>query len=147
MANMMLNELVQKVRRYTRDTTGSLFTQEDIVDFCNEAIQRMKQVIIELKNMDNLKSNTDEVTVLPYQYQHLISVYSASRCFSQDEQQYQATTYMNEFETKLNELLLAIRNGDIILYDKDGNEIKPEGLGGIDYVRDVYFRNFNTEEL
>lgn len=147
MANMMLNELVQKVRRYTRDTTGSLFTQEDIVDFCNEGIQRMKQVIFELKDMDNLKSNTDEVSILPYQYQHLISVYSASRCFSQDEQQYQASTYMNEFETKLNELLLAIRNGDVTLFDKDGNKIEPEGLGGIDYVVDVYFRDLSKEGI
>lgn len=147
MANMMLNELVQKVRRYTRDTTGSLFTQEDIVDFCNEGIQRMKQVIFELKDMDNLKSNTDEVSILPYQYQHLISVYSASRCFSQDEQQYQASTYMNEFETKLNELLLAIRNGDVTLFDKDGNKIEPEGLGGVDYVVDVYFRDLSKEGI
>lgn len=139
MMKMMLNDLISKVRRYTRDTTGSLFTQEDIADFCNEGIQRMKQTILELKNVNTLQNNTDEVIIIPSEYQHLIAVYSASRCFSQDEQQYQATTYMNEFETKVNELKTLIASGDVVLYDELGVPIPIIGQGGIDYVIDVYF--------
>ena len=136
---MTLNELMQKTRRYTRDTTGALFPQEDIIDFCNEGIHRMKQIVFEFKDVNKLKSNNDEVNIIPVEYQHLISVYSASRCFSQDEQQYQASTYMNEFEVKMNELKNAIANGDVTLIDADGNVIKTVGIGGVDAVVDVYF--------
>ena len=142
---MILNELIQKVRRYTRDTTGSLFTQEDIVDFCNEAIQRMKQVILEFKDVEILKSNTDELIVIPLEYQHLVGIYSASRCFSQDEQQYQATTFMNEFEVKMDELKNKIANGDVVIYDKDGKPMLPVGSGGIDNITNVYFNNTRGE--
>lgn len=136
---MILNELVQKVRRYTRDTTGSLFVQQDIVDFINEGLDRTKQVVKHFKNASYLRSNSDEVELIPEQYQHLLSVYSASRCFAQDEQQYQATTYMNEFEAKLNELLQAILSGDIVITDKDGNVVDSDGNLGLDYVVDIYF--------
>lgn len=144
---MILNELIQKVRRYTRDTTGALFPQEDIIDFCNEGINRMKQIIFELKDAKILKSNTDEVTIIPLQYQHLISVYGASRCFSQDEQHYQATAYMNEFEAKLNELKTAIANSDVVLKDSNGETILPLGIGGIDAVVDVYFNTRNESDI
>lgn len=136
---MILNELIQKVRRYTRDTTGSLFTQEDIVDFCNEGIERMKQIIVIFKDVPALKSNTDEVEIIPLPYQHLISVYGASRCFSQDEQQYQASTYMNEFEAKMDELLQKILSGEIVITDKDGNILNMDNIP-VDYIVDVYFK-------
>ena len=135
---MILNELIQKVRRYTRDTTGSLFTQEDIADFCNEGIERMKQIITIFKDVPLLKSNTDEVVIIPEPYQHLIAVYGASRCFSQDEQQYQASTYMNEFESKMDELLKKITNGEIEITDADGNVIKFDNVE-FDGVVNVYF--------
>lgn len=136
---MQLKDLISRVRAYTRDTTGSLFTQDDIHAFCNEGINRMKQIIPELVGIRELQTNTDEVIILPEQYKHLIAVYSASRCFSQDEQQYQASTYMNEFEAKMDELKRLIANGDIILKDENGNDIPLIGSGGIDYVKDVYF--------
>ena len=141
---MILNELIQKVRRYTRDTTGSLFTQEDIADFCNEGIDRIKQIIPMFKDIPNLKSNTDEVEIIPSQYQHLIAVYSASRCFSQDEQQYQASTYMNEFESKLDELLQKINGGEIVITDKDGNVLNTDNIP-LDYVKNMYFGRIEGE--
>lgn len=142
---MILNELIQKVRRYTRDTTGSLFTQEDIADFCNEGIDRIKQIIPMFKDIPNLKSNTDEVEIIPSQYQHLIAVYSASRCFSQDEQQYQASTYMNEFESKLDELLQKINGGEIVITDKDGNVLNTDNIP-LDYVKNMYFGRIEGEK-
>lgn len=142
---MIFNELIQKVRRYTRDTTGSLFSQEDIADFCNEGIERIKQVIPIFKDVPLLKSNTDEVEIIPVQYQHLISVYSASRCFSQDEQQYQASTYMNEFESKLDELLQKINGGEIVITDKDGNILNTDNIP-LDNLKDVYFKRIVGED-
>lgn len=135
---MILNELIQRVRKYTRDTTGSLFTQEDIFDFCNEGIERMKQIIVEFKDVPLLKNNSDEVLIIPEAYHHLIAVYSASRCFSQDEQQYQASTFMNEFENKMDELLQKISSGDIKIKDINGEVIKinKEDVEG---VVNVYF--------
>ena len=40
---MTLKTLIDRVRQYTRDTTGSLFTQEDIIAFINEGIDRTKR--------------------------------------------------------------------------------------------------------
>lgn len=138
MNTLTLNELIQKVRRYTRDTTGSLFTQEDIADFCNEGIERMKQVVVVFKDVPLLKSNSDEVIIIPEHYQHLIAVYGASRCFSQDEQQYQSATYMNEFESKLEELLQRVLSGEIVVKDVDGNAIDISDMA-FDNVVNVYF--------
>ena len=136
---MQLKDLISRVRAYTRDTTGSLFTQDDIHAFCNEGLERMKQIIPELIGMRKLLTNTDEINILPEQYKHLVAVYSASRCFSQDEQQYQASTYMNEFEAKMDELKRLIANGDIILRDDEDNEIPLVSTGANDYVKDIYF--------
>lgn len=136
---MQLKDLINKVRSYTRDSTGSLFTQDDITSFCNEGIERMKQVILEFREVPLLKNNSDELIIVPNHYHHLVSVYSASRCFSQDEQQYQASTYMNEFEAKLNELKLLIGSGDIILTKPDGTIIDSSLYGKMDYVNDIYF--------
>lgn len=140
---MQLKDLITRVRAYTRDTTGSLFTQDDIHAFCNEGLNRMKQIIPELIGMRSLQLNTDEINILPEQYKHLVAVYSASRCFSQDEQQYQASTYMNEFEAKMDELKRLIANGDIVLRDENGNEIPLVGSATNDFVRDIYFTKLN----
>ena len=97
------------------------------------------------KDIPNLKSNTDEVEIIPSQYQHLIAVYSASRCFSQDEQQYQASTYMNEFESKLDELLQKINGGEIVITDKDGNVLNTDNIP-LDYVKNMYFGRIEGEK-
>lgn len=136
---MQLKDLISRVRSYTRDTTGSLFTQDDISSFCNEGIERMKQIVLEFKEVPLLKNNSDEVLLIPANYHHLLSVYSASRCFSQDEQQYQASTYMNEFEIKLNELKELIENGKITIVRPDGTVVDSSLIGKSDYVVNVYF--------
>lgn len=134
---MTLLELVAKVRRYTRDSEGSLFTESDVKDFCNEGIDRVRK-ISELKTMTKLKTNNEEVLLLPEEYHYLISVYSASRCFTQDEQNTLAQMFMNEFESKLAELEREIKNGSIIIIGSDGNAIVSTDV--VDYVKDVYFK-------
>lgn len=75
---------------------------------------------------------TQEPELIPEEYQHLLAVYSASRCFGQDERHYQASNLMNEFEIKLNEFKLAVENGEITLTDGDGNAIEITNV--VDYV-------------
>lgn len=133
---MNLIELMNKVRRYTRDTTGSLFASEDIQDFLNEGIDRIK-AIPELKTMVRLQSNTDEVILLPEEYQYFIALYGASRCFTQDEQHYQAEQFMSEFEAKLFNLEKDIGSGRIEIKDPSGNPIVDTSR--MDAVEDVYF--------
>lgn len=126
-------ELIQRVRAYTRDLTNSIFREDDIVAFINEGINRFKQVIPELKSVPKLLTQNQEPIPIPEEYQHLLSVYGASRCFSQDERHYQATTLMNEFEIKLEELRQGIENGSIVLIDPStGEEIATDNV--IDYV-------------
>lgn len=133
---MNLIELMNKVRRYTRDTTGSLFASEDIQDFLNEGIDRIR-AIPELRNMVKLQSNTDEVNLLPDEYQYFIALYGASRCFTQDEQHYQAEQFMSEFESKLFSLEKDIGSGKIEIKDPNGNTIVDTSR--FDAVENVYF--------
>jgi len=126
-------ELVLRVRTLTRDFSNSIFREQDIIDFINEGINRFKQVLPILKSTPKLLVSDQQPKPIPEEYQHLLAVYSASRCFSQDERHYQATTLMNEFEVKLDELKQAIQNGDIVIVDDNGVPIE-DTSSVMDYV-------------
>ena len=129
---MTRDQLVLRCRALTRDFSNTIFREQDIVDFLNEGINRMKQRITQLKGMDHLVARQQEVNLLPVQYHHLLSIYSVARCFGQDEDHYRASTHMNEFEVKLDGLKEDIENGTVVIVDPDGNVI--EGEYKMDYV-------------
>lgn len=125
-------KIIQRVRTLTRDFTNSIFREQDIIDFINEGIGRFTQVIPELKGLKELHSNTAKPTLLPPAYRHLLAIYSASRCFGQDERHYQATTLMNEFEVKLEELKSNIESGAVVIIGEDGKPVVSDIM--VDYV-------------
>lgn len=129
---MTLLQLVQRVRAITRDLTNSIFREQDIRDFINEGVHRFQQRIPELRNMEELVALQEGIKTLPKPYHHLLSVYAISRCFAQDERHYQASTYMNEFEVKVEELKSAIEAGEVIIVDENGDEIVADTA--VDYV-------------
>lgn len=129
---MQRSHIITRVRSLTRDFSNSIFRELDIIDFINEGIDRMRQAIPELQGMEYLLTTTQTPTLLPEQYHHLLSVYATARCFGQDERHYQASTHMNEFEVKLEELRTAIENGLITIVDGDGNSVTSDLP--IDYV-------------
>lgn len=133
-------ELVARVRSITRDLSNSIFREIDIVDYINEGIERVRQVIPELVNMKLLTEGGQTPEMLPEQYHHLLAVYSASRCFGQDERHYQASNYMNEFEAKLEELSVAIESGRVVIIDPDTGEPIKDSYEP-DYVVNNYFGN------
>lgn len=133
---MNRDELVIRTRKYVRDTTASIFAKQDIEDYINESIDRVKSVKA-LSGMKRLLNGNDTPAYLPEEYHYLLSTYAASRCFGQDERHYQSTLFMNEFENKLEELRTKIENGEVTIYDENGNAIKDENL--IDYVKNEYF--------
>lgn len=141
---MKRSDLIRRVRSNTRDLASSIFRQVDIVDFINEGIDRIKSRVHQLRAMPYLDSDDQEVTLLPSHYQYLLAVYATSRCFGQDERHYQASTFMNEFETKLDELFNDVNEGVVVITDPDGNPI--ESTNTIEYVKIVYFAKDNTEE-
>lgn len=120
---MRRTQIIQRVRQNTRDFSNSIFREQDIIDFINEGIDRIRQYIPELRNMTHLLAPQQVPNLLPPQYHHLIAVYATARCFSQDERHYQATTYMNEFEVKLDELKSNIESGNIVIVDEDGKRV------------------------
>lgn len=134
---MKLNELVSRVRSYTRDTTGTLFSTSDVKSFINESIDRFRQ-IKQLENMNDLLNDSDEVNLLPKQYHYALAMYGASRCFSQDEQYFPAQSYMDEFSGLFALIELGIKEGSITITDKDGNALTDNKE--FDGVKDVYFR-------
>lgn len=138
-------DLILRVRSLTRDFSNSIFREQDIVAYINEGIDRMIEVVPEFETLDYLLTSIDEPILIPKQYQHLLALYSASRCFAQDDRAYQASTFMNEFEVKLFEMLGNIQSGQLIIKDVDGNPITiapPE-----EYVKNNYFRNNYTGDI
>ena len=125
-------QLIQRSRSMTRDFTNSIFREADIIDWINEGVDRFAQVIPELEGLTHLLTNTQEPTLIPKRYRHLLAIYATSRCFNQDERHYQATTYMNEFEVKLDELKQRIEAGEVVIVDGDGNAVTTEY--DMDYV-------------
>ena len=130
---MTLKDMITRVRQYTRDITGSLFTQDDIIAFINEGVDRTRRYKY-FKDMKYLTSLSDEPILLPSEYHHLLAIYGASRCFTQDEQHAIAQQFMNEYEFKTQEVELLIEDGDLEIdgYDKDKNK-------EFDAVKNVYF--------
>ena len=133
---MTLKELIDRIRAYTNDSTGSLFTQENIIAFINEGIDRTRRFKV-FRDMKHLTSLSDEPIYLPSQYHHLLALYGASRCFSQDEQVYVAEQFMNEYEYKMSEVELLINSGELSIegVNKDNSEF--------DGVKDVYFTKYS----
>ena len=133
---MTLKTLIDRVRQYTRDTTGSLFTQDDIVSFINEGIDRTRRFTY-FRGMEHLSTLTDEPILLPNEYHHLLAIYAASRCFTQDEQLQLAEQFMNEYEYKTQEVELLINEGELVI----------EGVGNanneFDSIKNVYFLEVN----
>ncbi|MOA41032.1 hypothetical protein D3C78_1629590 [compost metagenome] len=91
-----------------------------------------------------LDEDLDVPILLPESYHHLLSVYTASRLFGQDERYHQESKLMNEFEVKLHTLLDDINSGDVVIVDENGDEVTFEG--GNDYVRNVYFNSTKRDD-
>lgn len=139
---MNRNELGARTRSMLRDFTGSVFRASDVDAYINEGIDRFKQVIPEFEKLEYLPDGSAIPIMIPSAYQHLLALYSASRCFGQDDRHYQSSTYMNEFETKLHELKTKIEGGEVVIIDPDTN--LPVVMPYIeDYVRDNYFMKRN----
>lgn len=128
--------LTSRVRTITRDLSNSTFREQDIYDFINEGIDRCKQVVPQLAGMIYLQANEEIPKRLPVEYHHILSIYASSRLYSQDDRHYQGGTLMNEFETKLDQLLMAIQGGDVIIRDDAGLEVV------IPYKEDYVVNNY-----
>lgn len=129
--------LVRRVKTNLRDQQLTAFTEVDIIDFINEGIDRVMEVIPQF-DIQYLEYDTAIPNPIPRQYQHLLAIYSTARCFAQDERAYQSTTFMNEFEIKLSQMNDDLLSGDLIALDKDGNEIDFDATF---FVKNEYYAN------
>ena len=141
---MNRTDLSLRTRSLVRDLTNSFFREIDINNYLNEGIERVGQVIPELALMSPLREPLDEVGYMPKPYQHLLAIYCASRLCTQDERNYQAGIFMNEFETKLHGLKDAISSGDVDIIDPITGDIidlfkEPEYV-----VNNYYYLNNET---
>jgi hypothetical protein len=135
--------LTTRVRSLTRDLSKSIFRTSDIYDYMNEGVDRLRSYIPELSGMVYFTIDASTPTPLPDSWHHLVAIYATARCFAQDEQHHQASTYMNEFEVKMSELKLMIQNGDVEIVVDDA-AVVPRYSD--DYVRNVYFNDNNFDD-
>lgn len=115
-------DIMMRTRSLVRDLANSFFREVDVTNYINEGIDRLAQVIPEFRDMAYLTQSTQEITHLPREWQHILSLYCASRLCTQDERFYQAGTFMNEFETKLDTLKALIDGGDVDIIDPTTGE-------------------------
>jgi hypothetical protein len=141
---MIRSQLVTRVRSLTRDFSGTTFRLEDVLDFLNEGIDRLRQLFPVFENMMFLDNDSDEPTLLPVPYHSVLALFATSRLFAQDDRAYQATTFMNEFELKIDELRVGIDEGRFVI--KDLNGIALDNGNGAFYVEDNYFTKYTTDE-
>ena len=115
--------LVERTQAHLRDFQLTAFREIDVVRYMNEGIERVMQIIPQFDDMEPLEQDEQHPICLPKAYHHLLAVYSSARLFAQDDRFYQASTLMNEFETKLGQLLSDLLSGEVTAYDKDGEPI------------------------
>ena len=107
------------------------------MNFLNEGVDRFS-TIPELKDITYLVNDEDVVNYLPTNQHYLLAVFASARCFEIDERFFQGTQKMNEFESKLEDLEIAIKGGEVSIVDEAGDVIQGDIL--IDYVSDVYHK-------
>lgn len=134
---MNRKQLMKRVRSITRDLSNSTFTESDIIDFLNEGVDRVRQVIPEFIDMSYLDGQDDVPTHLPAPYHHLLATYAAASLYFQDDRHHQATVKMNEFESKLDTLKSRFQTGEAEVVGADGLPIYADMKD--DHVRNVYF--------
>ena len=127
-------ELSKRVRSLTRDLNNATFREDDVLNYLNEGIERIAQIIPEFEGMPYLEKGTDKPLYLPPSYHHLLALYGASRCFYQDERHFQAGNMMNEFEAKLDKLRSDIDRGHVKIVDAEGNALNFAEMYDNEYV-------------
>lgn len=135
---MNLSYMIQRAGRLLRDESNTIYSKVFLIENINEAVDRFRQIVPELQNMNYLSADLDVPNLLPVDFHHLLYVYAMARCYEIDEQHYQAAKYMNEFETKVQNLVEGIADGTIIITDSDGNVVTPDIRQ--DHVVNVYFK-------
>lgn len=143
---MTLDDIIVRIRMHTNDSAGSIFTEDDIIIYINEAIDRIRSNAY-FKDMSYLTLDTDVPEYLPVQYHYIIPLYATSRLFAQDERYYQGTSFMNDFEYKFEELSQAVESGDVEILDPtSGEAIDLDDVSEATYVSDIYFYDTSVDD-
>jgi hypothetical protein len=141
-----MEQAVARTRRYLKDVTTSVWSDEEIIDFVNEGILIIKRSIPEyFYDLTEIFVKTETI-VLDDEYKFLPCIFAASRCFEQDEQHYRAVQRRNEFESMLGDMKEEIINS----YKYEEKVAKSDNPYAtkleMDYVVDVYFNNNSSED-
>lgn len=134
---MTLGDLISMTRTYCRDNNSYVFTVSNIKMFINQAIDRVRQYKV-FGDMPYLNNESDEVSFLPEQYQYLLALFAAHRCYDTDERFYEGIEKRNEFEQAFSDLINEIEAGNVTISDGEGT-VKDDLPNYIEYVKNEYF--------
>lgn len=139
---MTLNDVIAQTRVHLKDTTQNVWTNADIVIFCNDAIRIIRKTVpLYFTALVPVAANAETVHI-DSDYEYLIPLFCAARCFEQDEQHYRAVQKMNEFETRREEMM-----NEVLASDEYADLLAAQGDNDGDYVRDVYHGATTDDEL
>lgn len=140
---MYLKDLILRTRSYVRDKSGKRFPSDEITDYINEGIDRLRSYNI-FRDMPYVNDDADDIYYLPEEYQYALALYGASRCFAVDNDFYQEQQKRNEFENIFADMVARIESGEITISDMTGSKV--EYTYPIGYVVDEYFGGTNTTD-
>lgn len=133
---MFTKDLILRTRRYVRDKSGKRFASDEIMDYINEGIDRIRSYAL-FQEMPYINDDGDDIYYLPEEYQYALALYASSRCFGVDNDFYQEQQKRNEFENIFADLVARIECGEIKIADITGSEV--ECVYPISYVVDEYY--------
>lgn len=134
-----LANAVTQTRRHLKDTTENVWTTTDIKAFVNDAILAIRSTIPEYFTTLVKVANDNDVIYIDENYELLIPLFCAARCFEQDEQHFRATQKMNEFESRRIDMEQQIRNSDEYVE-------KTSATDSNDYVKNIYTTDYDDDE-
>jgi len=139
---------ITDTRRHLKDATQNVWTDDDIRYFIDEVISLVKESVpLYFKALHRIydaspDDETPTVIHIDSDYEMLIPIFAAARCFEQDEQNYRAVQKMNEFESRKADMV-----EEILGSDKYAAILAALGETGIDTVKDVYFTETASAEV
>lgn len=139
---MTLASMLVRAGRLLRDEGNTIYSKVFLTENINEGIDRVRQLVPELKGMTWLVADGDVPILLPSNFHHLLYLYAMARCYEIDEQHFQAAKYMNEFEAKIQNLIEAMAAGEVTIIDGNGDTVTADIRQ--DFVVNYYFKGPET---
>lgn len=137
-----LENAITDTRRILKDTSENVWTNTDITAFINESILDLQSTIPEyFTDLLEVEVLEDEINI-DNKYKKIMSIFAASRCFSQDEQHYRASEKMNEYESRKLDM-----EQKILSSEEYAEKVSASGSSISEYIVNEYYGSSSDDVI